>query len=223
MGWFTSSLTSSIGKKLIMSLAGLFLILFLVVHLGINLTLLRNDGGEWFSAGSGFMSTNYVIKCLEIFLFIAFILHMIYGVIIQIQNWMSRPKRYKIVHYSQTSFFSKFMIHTAVVIAVFLVIHLMDFYFVKLNLTAPPEGVTNKHDFYGMAMSLFHNPIYCIIYVSAMLFLSFHLIHAFQSAFQTLGLDHNKYTPFIKSIGIIYSIGIGLGFALIPVLIYFFY
>lgn len=223
MGWFTSTITSSIGKKLIMSLAGIFLTIFLVVHLSINLTLLRNDGGQWFSAAAHFMSTNYVVKVFEIVLFLGFILHMIYGVVLQIQNWLSRPKRYRIENFSQTSFFSKFMIHTAVIITVFLVIHLMNFYLVKLNITAPPEGIADRHDFYGMVMTLFHNQTYCIVYVCFMLFLAFHLSHAFQSAFQTLGLEHNKYTPFIKAFGIIYSIVIGLGFSLIPILIYFFY
>jgi succinate dehydrogenase / fumarate reductase cytochrome b subunit len=223
MGWFTSTLTSSIGKKLIMSLAGLFLTVFLLVHLSINLTLLRDDGGQWFSAAAHFMSTNYVIKVFEIILFLGFILHMIYGVVLQIQNWMSRPKRYKVENFSQTSFFSKFMIHTAVIITVFLVMHLMNFYLVKLNMVPLPEGITERHDFYHMVMLLFHNPTYCILYVCFMLFLAFHLSHAFQSAFQTLGLEHNKYTPFIRAFGITYSIVIGLGFSIIPVLIYFFY
>ena len=205
-----------------MSLAGLFLTLFLLVHLGINLTLLRDDGGSWFTAAAHFMSTNYVVKVFEIVLFLGFILHIIYGVVLQIQNWMSRPKRYKIENFSQTSFFSKFMIHTAVIIFVFLVIHLMNFYFVKLGITQPPPGI-GKHDFYQIVMLLFHTKTYCIIYVSFMLFLGFHLSHAFQSAFQTLGLDHSKYTPFIKAFGIIYSIVIGFGFSVIPVLIYFFY
>ena len=206
-----------------MSLAGLFLAIFLVVHLGINLTLLRHDGGLWFTAAAHFMSTNYVVKVFEIVLFLGFILHMIYGVVLQIQNWMSRPKRYAVSNYSQTSFFSKFMIHTAVIIGVFLVIHLMNFYFVKLNLSPLPEGITDRHNFYGMVMALFHNKTYVIVYICFMLFLAFHLSHAFQSAFQTLGLEHNKYTPFIKVFGIVYSVVIGLGFSLIPILIYFFY
>ena len=222
MGWFTSSLTSSIGKKMIMSLAGLFLTLFLLVHLGINLTLLRHDGGRWFSIAAGFMSTNYVVKFFEIFLFLGIILHMIYGVVLQIQNWLSRPKRYKVVHYSQTSFFSKFMIHTAVIITIFLVIHFMNFYLVKLHITDPPEGITNRHDFYGMAMSLFHNPTYCIIYVCFMLFLAFHLSHAFQSAFQTLGLNHNKYNKCISVSGIVISVVLTVGYCLIPLYFMFF-
>jgi succinate dehydrogenase / fumarate reductase cytochrome b subunit len=115
------------------------------------------------------------------------------------------------------------MIHTAVIITVFLVIHLMNFYFVKLNISPLPEGITDRHNFYGMVMALFHNKTYVIVYVFFMLFLAFHLSHAFQSAFQTLGLEHNKYTPFIKVVGIIYSVVIGMGFSLIPILIYFFY
>src|SRR5512133_4154159 len=124
----SSILTSSIGKKLMMSLAGIFLIVFLVVHLGINLSLIFADSRETFNKAAHFMGNNIVVRVMEIILFGGFLLHMIYGVIIQLQNWMARPDRYKKDNYSQTSFFSKFMIHTAVIITIFLVIHLFDFY-----------------------------------------------------------------------------------------------
>jgi len=101
--------SSSIGKKLIMSLAGLFLIIFLIVHLGINITLIICKSREFFNIAAHFMSSNIIIKIFEIVLFGGFILHMLYGLILQIQNWLARPKRYKIANYSQTSFFSKFI------------------------------------------------------------------------------------------------------------------
>jgi len=223
MGNFFSS---SIGKKLLMSLAGLFLATFLLVHLGINLTLLLNDGGEAFRMGVEFMTTNPLIKIMELVLFGGFLIHMIWAVILQIQNWMARPSKYAVTNHSQTSFFSKYMIHTGVVIGVFLVLHFMNFYLVKLGLTEAPKGantVESVHDFYNMAINLFSQPAYSIIYVCFMIFLSFHLNHAFQSAFQTIGVNHSKYTPAIKWIGLIYSIVVPAGFAIIPIYFLFFF
>ena len=215
--------SSSIGKKLLMSLAGLFLCTFLVVHLAINLLLLRNDGGEAFKIGVEFMTTNPVVKIMEYVLFGGFLIHIIWGTILQMENWMARPKRYAVTNYSQTSFFSKYMIHTGAIIFVFLVIHLMNFYAVKLGLVAVPAGVEGKHDFYHMAINLFSQRLYSTIYIGFMIFLGFHLIHAFQSAFQTLGINHKKYSPAINVIGIIYSIAISAGFAIIPLYFMFFY
>ena len=218
--------TSSLGKKLIMSLAGLFLCAFLLVHLGINLFLLSDDGGEAFRIGVEFMTTNILIKIMEYFLFGGFLLHIIYGVILQIKNWMARPTGYAISNNSQTSFFSKYMIHTGIIIGIFLVIHLANFYFVKLGLTSAPMGarsVIDKHDFYNMAINLFTTKGYSIFYIICMVLLSFHLLHAFQSAFQTMGVNHKKYSPIIKWIGNIYGVAVPAGFAIIPVYFMFFY
>ena len=120
---------SSIGKKLMMALAGLFLATFLLVHLGINLTLIIFDDPRIFNIAAHFMATNILIKVFEIVLFGGILLHIIYGLMIQLLNWIARPIRYKVNNPAQTSFFSKFMIHTAVIILVFIVIHLFDFYF----------------------------------------------------------------------------------------------
>ncbi len=208
---------SSISKKIYMAVAGLFLIVFLLVHLGINLCLLRDDGGDWFNAAAHFMANNYVVKVFEIFLFLGFIVHIIIGIIVQIQNWLARPVRYRIEGFSHTSFFSKYMIHTGVVILLFLIIHLSNFYFVKLGWVAVPDGITDRHDFYSMAALLFTDRNYAVMYIIFMVILGFHLNHAFQSAFQTLGLNHSKYTPVIKIAGNIYSVVVPLGFTVIPV------
>lgn len=174
-----------------MSLAGLFLIVFLLVHLGINLLLILYDSPETYNRAAHFMQTNLLIKVIEVVLFGGFFLHIIYGLIVQIENWLSRPKGYRIANYSQTSFFSRFMIHTAAIIFVFLVIHLMDFYFrAKFG---EPELVRYSDgkelvDFGSMVVAKFHLPEFVIGYVLAFLFLGFHLLHGFQSAFQTLGL-----------------------------------
>ena len=211
---------SSITKKIVMALVGLFLITFLVVHLSINLLLLRNDEGAAFRVAVEFMTTNPLIKVMEIFLMGGFAIHIVIGLIIQIQNWMARPVRYKIEGYSHLSFFSKYMIHTGAIIFVFLCIHFFNFYFVKLGWVGPPEGL-GQHEFYEMATLLFANKFYSILYVVLMVFLGFHLNHAFQSAFQTLGLNHTKYTPVIKVISTLYSIIVPLGFASIPLFFMF--
>ena len=218
---------SSITKKFIMAFAGLFLVIFLVVHLGINLLLLKKDNGEIFNAVAHFMATNILIKIMEVVLMLGFIIHIVYGVILQIQNWVARPKRYRIEGYSHISFFSKFMIHTGVIVLIFLAIHFVDFYFIKLGFISAPEGVNvaenGRIDFYTVALLLFQNIRYSIFYIICFVILAFHLNHAFESAFQSLGLTHSKYTPYIKAIGLIYSIVIPLGFTIIPIYFMFFY
>jgi succinate dehydrogenase / fumarate reductase, cytochrome b subunit len=207
---------SSITKKIFMAAAGLFLAIFLLVHLGINLTLLRDDDGAWFKAASTFMSTNYIIKIFEIVLFGGFLLHILIGIILTLQNWSARPVGYYKANRSETSFFSKYMIWTGLVILIFLAIHFMNFYFVKLGLVPVPQGAEDKHDFYHMAINLFASPLYSGIYLVLMVVLGFHLNHAFHSAFQTFGLNHNKYNCAIKTTAVIYSIVVSTGFAIIP-------
>ncbi len=211
---------SSITKKVVMALVGLFLISFLLVHMAINLLLLSKDEGAAFMVAVEFMTTNPLVKIMEIFLMGGFVVHILIGVIIQIQNWMARPVRYKVEGYSHLSFFSKYMIHTGAIIFIFLLVHFTNFYFVKLGMVSPPAGV-GKEDFYQMATMLFADKFYSILYVVLMIFLGFHLHHAFQSAFQTLGLSHTKYTPFIKAVSTIYSIVVPLGFASIPLFFIF--
>ncbi len=216
--------SSSIGKKLIMSLAGLFLIIFLIVHLGINITLVLCKSREYFNIAAHFMSSSIIIKIFEIILFGGFILHMLYGIILQIQNWLARPKRYKIANYSQTSFFSKFMIHTAIIITIFLVLHLLDFY-IKSEFTGDVEEVIYNgkeyHDLGLLVIQRFKIGWVVIVYIGALLFLGFHLHHGFQSAFKTLGINHKTYSPVINAAGLIYTIVITLGFISIPIYIYF--
>jgi succinate dehydrogenase / fumarate reductase cytochrome b subunit len=216
--------SSSIGKKLILSLTGLFLIVFLLVHLGINLSLILSGSTETFNKAAYFMSTNVIIKIIELILFGGFLFHMFYGVFLQLQNWFARPKRYKLENFSQTSFFSKFMIHTAAIITVFLVIHLFDFYFrtkVFGDVASVVYDGKEYHDLGIMVIEKFKIKGYVILYIFCFLFLAFHLLHGFQSAFQTLGLNHKLYTPVIKALGVIYTVVITAGFILIPVYIYF--
>jgi succinate dehydrogenase / fumarate reductase cytochrome b subunit len=217
--------TSSVGKKLIMSLAGLFLIIFLVLHLSINITLILCKSTETFNKAAAFMDNNPVVKVMEVILFGGLLLHMIYGAILQIQNLLARPVRYKKTNYSQTSFFSKYLLHTAIIITIFLVIHLLDFW-IKSEFLGAVHQITyadgkTYHDLGALVIERFKIGWVVIVYVILLFGLGFHLHHSFQSAFQTLGLNHKTYTPIIKTLGVIYTIAVTGGFMSIPLVIYF--
>jgi succinate dehydrogenase / fumarate reductase cytochrome b subunit len=217
-----SNLQSSLTKKYVMAIAGLFLITFLFVHLGINLLVLLPDT-SWFNIAAHFMGTNILIKIFEIVLFGGFIIHIIYGLILQIQNWMARPNRYKVEGWSHKSPFSKFMIHTAAIIFIFLVIHLIDFYFkAKFGHIADVmiDG-EHYHDLATLVLAKFKLIGFVIGYIVALVILGFHLHHGFQSAFQSLGLNHKTYTPIINVVGNLVALILVGGYILIPLVIYF--
>ncbi len=214
---------STISSKVIMAIAGLFLMSFLVVHLLINMLMLIGDEGILFSKAADFMTSNLGIKVFEYILFAGFIIHMIIGVMVELRNYFVRPVKYAVASKSKTSCFSRYMIHTGIIIFLFLILHFTHFFFVKLGWVSVPEGINDTHDFFTMTKYLFKAPVYSIIYVICFIFLGFHLNHAFQSAFQTLGLNHPTYTPVIKVISTIYGLCIAIGFSLIPIYFYFFY
>lgn len=207
-------LFSSISKKLVMALAGIFLLFFLPVHLYINLLLLQDDPGV-FNRAAHFMATFPLVRIMEVLLIAALLMHIIWGLIVQIQNWMSRPVGYVKVNRSDTSFFSRFMIWTGATVLTFLVIHFFNFFFIKIGLVpGDPE------DFYTLAHNLFSIPAYNLIYIGSFIILGLHLYHAIWSAAQTLGLNHRIWTPIVKILAVIYSIVIPAGFTFISVSIW---
>ncbi len=214
-------LYSSVTKKVLMALAGLFLATFLSVHLGINLMLLKNDGGRAFTEAATFMGTNPVIKVFEIVLFGGFLLHIIFGLMVSGQNRAARPAPYACSNSSDTSLFSKYMFHTGIILFIFLVLHFCDFYFIKIGLIAPPQGIA-IHDFYHRSLLLFSTPWYSILYIISFIVLGIHLNHAIQSAFQTLGWNHSKYMDAVKATGSAFSVVIAVGFSLVPIYILLF-
>ncbi len=226
MSWFVKFLTSSIGKKLIMSLTGLFLIVFLVVHLIGNLQLLSDDGGEAFNLYAKFMTSNPLIKTVSYGLYFFILLHTIQGIIIYLKNRKARSSRYAVYAAparSPSPFASRNMGPLGIVILIFLIIHMWQFWF-QMKIGALDmvtyAGHESIKDLYTPVAFAFSQWWYVVFYVVCMVIMGFHLSHGFQSAFQTLGINHQKYTPWIKNIGVVYSILVSLGFALIP--IYFF-
>jgi len=204
-------LFASISKKFVMALAGLFLLTFLPLHLIINLMLLRSDPGP-FNEAAHFMATFPLVKIFEVVLIASILIHISYGIYLQIYNWLARPVGYVSGNKAETSFFSRFMIWTGATVLIFLVLHFFNFYFVKLGFV---EG--DPENFYLMAHNLFKIPAYNFIYLTCFILLGFHLYHAFSSAFQTLGLNHRIWTPLVKQAALIYAIVIPAGFAFISI------
>ena len=224
MAWFTHYFTSSIGRKLIMSLTGLFLILFLIVHLAGNFQLLANDGGEAFNMYTYFMTHNPVIKTISYGLYFFILLHAVQGVILWAKNRSARSARYAVQHV-QATWTSRNMFFLGLLIFAFLAIHMGDFWY-KMKFTDQMEMVTYAgadhavKDLFTRVDVAFSELWIVIVYVIGMVALALHLAHGFASAFQTLGWNHMKYNRLIKTLGWIYTIVVPLGFAAIPVIMY---
>lgn len=206
-----------------MASAGAFMMLFLVSHMSTNLLLLADREGVIFGKAVDFLLTSPVIKVVQFVLYISFFLHIVIGILIEVYNRKRRPVGYHVSLKSKTSPYSRFMIHTGIIIFIFLVIHLYNFFFVKLGLVPPYGGAVSPTDFHPMIVATFTNPYYSVFYIVSLLFLGFHLKHAFQAVFQTFGLYHEKYTPIVKITSTIYAVVISGGFILIPLYFLFIY
>lgn len=221
MGWFFKFINSSIGKKIAMAVTGSFLIIFLIIHLAGNITLFF--GAEAFN---GYVKALDVVKPLirviEVVLLAAFLIHIFNGVRLWIENKKARGVNYKINGSSENSdVFSRTMFLTGSIVFIFLVLHLGTFFW-RFNVH-DPEGLANSHQYFNIVTGFFKIWWYSALYVIAVALLGFHLNHGFQSAFQTFGWNHPKYTPLIKKLGTIYAVIMAVGFASMPIYFFFFY
>ncbi|WPP51145.1 succinate dehydrogenase cytochrome b subunit [Catalinimonas niigatensis] len=223
MSWFTHALSSTIGRKVIMSLTGLFLVTFLIVHASGNMLLFKNDGGEAFNLYAKFMTSNPLIKIASYILYSGIILHVIYSIILTSKNKSARPVGYKLAHPNENSTWrSRNMGILGTIIFIFLVIHLRSFWYEMHFGDIPVVNYAGVEvsDLYTVVQAAFSQWWYSLIYVLAMIGLGFHLAHGFWSAFQTLGMSHKKYTPFIKTVGVLFAIIVPALFASMPVYFY---
>ena len=215
-------LYSSIGKKVVMGLTGLFLISFLAVHCFINSLIFVNDGGELFNEGAHFMATNWLIRAMELVLFLGLILHVIQALVLTIENNKARPVSYaKFNGAANSTWYSRSMGLLGTLLLIFLIIHLAHFW-VKSRFTGLPIDDNTGHDnLYIVMQETFRYTWVVVVYCLSMISLAYHLMHGFQSAFQTLGLNHKKYTPIIKTTGMLFSLVIPLIFAAMPITMHF--
>jgi succinate dehydrogenase / fumarate reductase cytochrome b subunit len=206
--------TSSLGKKILMGATGFFLITYLIVHASINALIFFNDDGATFNSVAHFMLHNYIVRILEIGLFAGFILHIIQGLLLWKQNRAARVVKYHVQKYPrEIKWYSRYMGWLGTFILLFLVMHLYHFWgSTKHELYFNGPSV----DLYQQMKEIFTNPVWFTLYMIGLASLLFHLLHGFQSAFQTFGINNRRWLPLIKGIGVFYSIVICLLFASMP-------
>jgi succinate dehydrogenase / fumarate reductase cytochrome b subunit len=215
--------TSSIGKKLIMALTGIFLILFLVVHVGVNACIWANDGGVMFNTASHFMGHTVVIRIIEVGLFAGLLLHIVQGLVLEVQNRGRRKTGYAVKLGNRGSkWYSRSMGLLGTLLLFFLVMHLAHFWVPSRFSELPTIDVDGRElpNQYAEIVRVFQSPVVDILYVLGCASLLYHLLHGFQSAFRTLGVPKGKYMNLIQGVGIGFAIIVSLAFAMMPVSVY---
>lgn len=217
----TSIAKSSVGRKVLMALSGLFLLVFLLQHCTIN--MLSVGSKDAFNEVSHFMGTNAIIQyVMQPILAIGVIFHLLMGMVLELKNSKARPQKYSYNKPSKNSgWVSRNMIITGIMVLLFLGLHFYDFWFPEIKtkfIEGDWTGLANgEFRYFHELQSKFIDPIRVGLYVLAFIFLALHLMHGFQSAFQSVGFNHKKYTPTIKKLGTAYAILIPAGFIFIAV------
>ncbi len=208
---------STIGRKVLMALSGLFLVSFLVIHVSINLVSVFSE--DAFNAASHFMGTNPVIQfAMQPVLMFGVFFHLIMGIYLELKNNQAREVKYAYNKPSANSnWMSRNMIYTGAVIMAFLGLHLYDFWMHEMvvkYIEFQPEDPTR---YFHETVEKFQDPIRVIIYLISFVALALHLLHGFQSSFQSVGFNNNKYTPIIKKVGNAFAIVVPAAFAFIAI------
>lgn len=215
--------TSSVGKKLVMGLTGLFLITFLVVHAGVNACIWANDGGIMFNKAAHFMGATVVIRIVEVGLFAGIFIHIIQGYVLEATNRSKRGVAYKVNLGNRGSkWYSRSMGLLGTILLLFFIIHWKQFWipsrFTGVNATVI-DG-KEMHNLYNLMQVTFAEPWVVVVYVIACFSLFWHLMHGFQSAFRTIGVHNGRFLKIIQNAGVVFAFVISLAFAMMPVSMY---
>jgi len=207
-----------------MGLTGIFLILFLIVHVGLNACIWAMDGGVMFNKAAHFMGANVVPRLLEIGLFAGFILHIFQGWSLELSNRAARKKGYAVSLGNKGSkWYSRSMGILGTLLFLFLVMHLAHFWVPSRITGLEPVLIDGKeyHNLYGEMLNVFQGNLpVVVLYSIGCLSLAWHLMHGFQSAFRTLGVSNPRYLKIIENAGMFFSIVVSLAFALMPISMY---
>ncbi|HEX9652496.1 MAG TPA: succinate dehydrogenase cytochrome b subunit [bacterium] len=217
------TLWSSVGKKFIMALTGLAMVIFLIEHLSGNLLLFSQNPNPYNKYSHFLLSFGAILYVAEFILIAILLFHMASAITITLGKMKARPIDYDKTGdaggNSKKSIASTTMIYTGIILFVFIVIHLKTFKF-GANYITDVDG-KEMRDLHGLVWEVFQKPGYVIWYVAAMIFLGSHLWHGFWSAFQSLGVSHPRYTPIIYGAGIFVAAVLAVGFLGIPLWIFF--
>ena len=215
MGWFSQFSKSTIGRKFAMALSALFLVFFLLQHFAINFTSVFSE--DVFNEISHFMGTNPLVQfALQPVLIFAVVFHFGLGFALEIFNRNAREVKYaKNNGAANSTWVSRNMIWSGLTILGFLGLHFYDFWIPEIVHKYVEFAPEDPNRYFEEMVHKFESPVRVGLYVVSFVFLAMHLLHGFQSAFQSMGARHNKYTPLISKLGTIYAIVIPLGFIFI--------
>lgn len=213
-------------RKSIIALTGLFLCVFLVVHLSANFILLlpEETARGLYNSYSTTLRENPLVKIIAYVLYLSIIFHSVYALIITLKNRKAKPQRYLMNRSSEnSSWTSKNMGLIGVMILLFLVVHLANFWArIKLGMgDVVGLDVSGHVDVYEITYSLFQNIYFVLFYTILMVPLGLHLNHGLKSAFKTLGFYHKKGLRVLAKISLIYAAIIAIGFGIIPFIVFF--
>ncbi|MFZ1984262.1 MAG: succinate dehydrogenase cytochrome b subunit [Desulfatitalea sp.] len=209
MNWLANTLTSSIGKKLLMAATGLCFCMFLAVHLAGNLSLYGGKG-MFNSYAAHLHSLGVLLVVAEWGLLLLALVHILTGLTLFYQNFGARPQRYQLKKRAGgRTLGSATMPYTGILLLAFVVFHLINFHFVDKSQTT----------IYDIVAAAFGSPLYVALYVAAMIAAAVHVSHGFWSAFQTVGANHPKYMPMIRTLSVLLALLVGFGFGLLPIYI----
>ena len=212
---------TSVARKVAMALSAPFLILFLIIHLAVNLTSVISE--STFNELSHFMGTNPLIQfAMQPVLLAGVIFHFVMGFVLEIQNKRARgsEKYYAYNGGANSSWMSRNMIITGVMILLFLGLHLWDFWVGEMNYKYIQFNEPNPTRYYHELIEKFHDPLRVGMYVLCFVFLCLHLLHGFQSAFQSMGWKDDARKKLISQVGNWYSYIICGGFIFIALFHY---
>ncbi len=223
MSWVAQTLNSTLGRKLVMALTGLFLCTFLIVHAGGNTMLFRSDGGQAFNEYTYFMTHNPLIKMVSYILYTSILLHAVYAGILTAINRKARPVGYAYARPSENSTWaSRNMGFLGVILLLFIIVHMRTFWY-EMHFGSVPmatyDGQEYK-DLYKVVIWAFSQWPYVVLYTISMAAMAFHLVHGFRSGFQTLGGNHPKYNPLLSNLSWAFGIIISALFAAMPIYVF---
>jgi len=215
-----------------MAVTGLFLILFLIVHVTVNALMWseifveEEKAGEVFNKAAHWLGQTLVPRILEIGLFLFFLIHIVQGYVLEIQNRKKRGINYSVKMGSEGSrWYRKSMGLLGTIIFLFLIVHLADFWvpsrFGGLDeVTYADSPAKTYHELYGKMIEVFQNPWIVSLYIIGCISLAWHLIHGFQSSFRTFGVSNKKYLGLLNGLGWAFAIIVCFAFIMMPVSVY---
>ena len=225
--------TSAVGRKLVMALTGLFLISFLLVHVGLNSCIFYDlsffdptDNGSMFNRAAHFMGASLVIRIMEIGLFAGLILHIVQGYMVEAKNRSRRGRDYsKDLGNRGSKWYSRSMALLGTLILLFLIVHISAFWVPSrithdLDPVIYKNGTVETHNLFLRMYEVFQNEWIVLLYIVGVGSLAFHLFHGFHSAFRTMGVHNRKYLGMLKSLGYGFTIIVSLLFILMPISMY---